>query len=395
MKNINEKGFAVSTVLYGIVSIIILLLIVLLNIHSGSKNLNNNFTSTIETNLNRCVDKEVELEKCYRNGGTCNRIVYDSCISKDALDSEIFVYSELENEQVFEALYDGYYLVELWGASGAGAGAGKGAYTKGYIELNKNELLYVHVGEASTDSIGGYNGGGNGGHATASGGGGATDIRLVSGTWNNLNSLKSRIMVAGGGGGFANGRSSVVSQYLAGKGGDLYGDNALAKPGQTTELDAISEGGSQISGGLAGVWDVANGTPPMSGTFGMGGNGRIIGIADRGGAGGGGGYYGGGGAPGCVSGCSFSGGGGSSFISGYAGVNAITSASAITASNNTIHYSNKYFINGDMQTDTNTGNGRAVITFTGNKPEMKNIKLNNVRYIKDCTDGSTDRKSVV
>ncbi|MFR6022533.1 MAG: glycine rich domain-containing protein [Clostridia bacterium] len=30
-------------------------------------------------------------------------------------------------------------------------------------------------------------------------GGGATDIRLVSGEWNDFESLKSRIMVAGGG----------------------------------------------------------------------------------------------------------------------------------------------------------------------------------------------------
>ena len=46
-------------------------------------------------------------------------------------------------------------------------------------------------------------------------GGGATDVRLVGGTWNSFSSLKSRIMVAGSGGG----------RYI-GDGSDIPGGSA-------------------------------------------------------------------------------------------------------------------------------------------------------------------------
>ena len=82
-------------------------------------------------------------------------------------------------------------------------------------------------------------------------------------------------------------------------------------------------------------------------------------------------------------------GGGSSFISGYAGVNAITSSTDRTHTNNTLHYSDKYFINGEMQAGVNAGNGKAEITYIGATYEKKNTKLNNVRYIKDCVTGNS------
>ena len=56
------------------------------------------------------------------------------------------------NYQTFKAPYSGKYTFELWGAQG-GTGyystqptPGKGAYTKGSIELAKDEILYIYVG---------------------------------------------------------------------------------------------------------------------------------------------------------------------------------------------------------------------------------------------------------
>ena len=74
----------------------------------------------------------------------------------------------------------------------------------------EGEKLYVYVGGHGADAVvgkdakGGYNGGGLGtwDHSddeAAGAGGGATDVRLISGEWNNFESLKSRIMVAAGG----------------------------------------------------------------------------------------------------------------------------------------------------------------------------------------------------
>ncbi|MEG2028924.1 MAG: glycine-rich protein, partial [Bacilli bacterium] len=79
--------------------------------------------------------------------------------------------------------------------------------------------------------------------------------------------------------------------------------------------------------------------------------------------------------------------GGSSFISGYAGVNAVTASSSLTHSNNTIHYSSKYFIDGTMEAGVNVGHGKAKITLI-EEPKKINLSLNKVRYIKDCINGS-------
>ena len=120
--------------------------------------------------------------------------------------------------QEFEAKDSGYYKMECYGAKGGysridgsiGATGGNGGYTFGVIYLEKGEKLYVYVGGHGADAVvgkdakGGYNGGGLGtwDHSddeAAGAGGGATDVRLISGEWDNFESLKSRIMVAAGG----------------------------------------------------------------------------------------------------------------------------------------------------------------------------------------------------
>ena len=75
----------------------------------------------------------------------------------------------------------------------------------GEIALQKGQKIYVYVGEngedLSTPTAHSFNGGGPT-HVTNpsySKGGGATDIRLLEGTWDNAEGLNSRIMVAGGG----------------------------------------------------------------------------------------------------------------------------------------------------------------------------------------------------
>lgn len=51
--------------------------------------------------------------------------------------------------------------------------------------------------------------------------------------------------------------------------------------------------------------------------------------------------------------------GGSSYISGYAGVNSVEESTTITHTNQTLHYSGKYFIGGQMVTGANSGDGYA------------------------------------
>lgn len=279
-----------------------------------------------------------------------------------------YTYNYTGSVQTFTAPIEGYYKIELWG--GGTQSRTKGGYTSGVIHLEQGNVLYVYVGQQQQGGITtfAFNGGGSvntGGNSGA----GATDIRLVSGSWDNIDSLKSRIMVAGG----AGGQDSVNASYeLYGNGGNLIGQRGLKG---TTDADVVY-GGTQISGGQS------NPTTLPAGGFGFGGIDNSS-TTDAG-AGGGGGYYGGGAAATWGAGA-----GGSSFISGYAGVNAITNSATLTHSNNTIHYSNYYFVNGQMQSSVNLGNGKATITYVGRNYYKQNNDLNGVRYIKDCINGST------
>lgn len=274
--------------------------------------------------------------------------------------------------QTFTAAVDGYYQVELWGAQGGTVEnfqGGKGAYTKGVIYLKKSTKLYIYVGgEGKTDLItrlspGGYNGGGLSGHhenAKSTGGGGATDIRLINGESLDFNSLKSRIMVAAGGGGTT---KTGTYEVIPGDGGTLIGSN-----GTGSHNPQIAYGGSQISGG-----EGHNLVDYRKGQFGYAPYEHTFLIDEKAwGGGGGSGYYGG------ALGFGHGGGGGSSFISGYDGCDAITensTADNIVHTGQSIHYSGYKFEYGEMIAGNsempnpsggimtgNSGNGFARIT---------------------------------
>ena len=280
---------------------------------------------------------------------------------------------------------DGWYYIELGGAQGGGENGGLGAVTSGYIELEAGEKLYFYVGEKGNmgvDAEEAYNGGGKGGSTNGTSisttGGGATDVRLVGGSWDNTTSLISRIMVAGAGGGSHDDASYVV---IGGAGGTLYGENGNSR---VENSGTNGKGGRQIIGGTAGYIQEGSGWEGSTdGTFGKGGSGTT-----RYGGGGGGGYYGGGGA-GVSSLNGSSGGGGSSYISGYAGVNSVEESTTITHTNQTLHYSGKYFIGGSMTSNANRGDGYAKIVYIDTKPKKKNTNLDNVRYIKNCISYNT------
>ena len=320
-------------------------------------------------------------------------------------------YNYTGDYQVFIAPKTGNYKIELWGASGGevkgevfmtlGNSFGRGAYTKGIIHLNKNEKLYVYVGENNNENGQNlskipFNGGGPG----ESSGGGATDVRLEiseDGSWDDFNSLKSRIMVAAGGGGGAYYLAIDTSQeYRLGDGGSLKGIDAkfYYNGSYGNGYEYSGHGGTQTSGGEPGTKfssDVdSKKILEMTGKFGKGGYGiNANGDYTYTSSGGGGGYYGGG--HGNHPGDTWTGGGGgSSYISGYLGCIAIKEESTednvlpkdgcIEETNDincSYHYSNKIFIDTEMKAGSesmpthdgsntmigNTGNGYAKITF--------------------------------
>lgn len=295
-----------------------------------------------------------------------------------SLPVEVFEYTG--SVQSYTIPTSGYYKLEAWGAQGGSYSTtlygGKGAYTSGEIYLEKGTSLYIYVGgvggnNTATTNVGGYNGGGysgNNGEWTSYGGGGATDFRLVDGAWNDFDSLKSRIMVAAGGGG-----SVYHGSYSGGFGG--YGGSLIGGDGKGTYGDsAAPTGATQTAGGTS---ETVNGTN-KSGLFAY----AVQSHADGGGGGGGGGYYGGG------MGNGFGGSGGSSFVSGHNGCNAISqssTSSSISHIGTSNHYSgyvfkNSSMISGDDSMPThnsstmqvgNEGNGYAKITYVRDRSVME------------------------
>ena len=280
---------------------------------------------------------------------------------------QVFTFDYTGSEQIFSPECDGMYKVELWGASGSGYNStypgGKGAYTKGNIGLSQNEKLHIYVGGYPGDAVyatSAFNGGTAGfsfngadinGVQTEYTGGGATDIRLVGGNWDDSIGLNSRIMVAaaGGGGGYISGRSCGGIGGAAGgiTGYDGINNCAVVDYGQKY----IGYGALQYNGGSS-----INGID----TFVTGGFGKIGYPQDASlykGGGGGSGYYTGGGA---TRGHGASG-GGSSYISGFAKCLAIKESSTslprvlkdgCTSSSTSVecatHYSEKIFIDSVM-----------------------------------------------
>ena len=268
-----------------------------------------------------------------------------------------YTYDFTNEVQEFVVDLPGFYQIEIWGASGGDIegnfeylNGGNGGYAKGTIFLQKNTILYIYIGEEG--KINGdrtFNGGGASAAKdnVCASGGGATDIRLVKGKWDDFNSLKSRIMIAGGGAG-----SERI--YPSGVGGGIASTSSYSEK------------------------DIANQTYGYS--FGIGQD-AVFGSNA---SGAGGGYYGGGTSSmgTVIQNFYYSSAGGSGFVSGHNGCNAITIESdenKIIHSNQNIHFSNYKFTDTDLKSGNesipshdgsqiivgNNGNGYAKIKYLG------------------------------
>ena len=232
-------------------------------------------------------------------GNSIEQVSTDKVIIEGVAD-----YDYVEKEQTAKLL-PGNYKFECWGARGGSnhtESKNFGAYTLGDIELDKNTTFYIYVGEqGDTNRKIKYNGGAIGGKTndTQSGiegcsGGGATDIRTIGGTWDSFETLKSRIMVAAGGGGAAQhsvyesaGQYSIAGGLIGYTGGYYSGHAHVGQEGG---------GATQTSGGIAGNNHFGASGTVNAGKFGIGGS--CESTSDQGAAGGGGGGYYGGGAGG-------------------------------------------------------------------------------------------------
>lgn len=384
---LNNKGFAISTVLYSLLIMVFLIVTLMMGIMASNRKSNRNLVETIEEELNRYNENATNF--AFKDGASGEAV------------SQIYTVPSGQS---------GWYKIELWGASGGSTtsetgevrAGGKGAYTSGLIYLVENEEVYFYIGGTTTNSNGGANGGGAGA-GKGMGGGGSTDVRIKSGEWNDDQSLRTRIMVAAGGGGaegFKEGATGGDAGAIIGRSGqsnivsDEYtnaGYGSQKGPILVNWINIWEKADKCNSGYISRDSDNVPKIKTACGKLGLGG-----GATNNEGGGGGSGYFGGGAGSSDNSTVAGSGGGGSSFIAGYAGVK----------------YSHKwdgkleeyytepshFFVNGQMVEGVNEGNGKARIELvsTGTaKPTVKNSKLTNVRYIKSCTFGPTDDRTNV
>ncbi|MBO5375271.1 MAG: hypothetical protein J6A52_00290 [Bacilli bacterium] len=77
---LNNKGFAFSTMLYGVLSLIIIVLMLVFGVMKAAKNENSYYAEVLENTLNKCVSEEVALENCYSAGGNCDPTAYYVCM---------------------------------------------------------------------------------------------------------------------------------------------------------------------------------------------------------------------------------------------------------------------------------------------------------------------------
>ena len=274
-------------------------------------------TKTINTTNTKEITCTLNIEKISRTEYAEEMCKFD--------EGQVWEFNYTGKDQIFKVPCGGEYKVELWGAGsgyypqGPYTTGSLGGYVAGEINLSKNRSLYVYVGQHNiVDKT--FNGSNN---LYVPSGGGATDIRLENGNWDNFNSLKSRIIVASGAG--ASGWNAL--------GGQAGGLNGYTSTGYnvSTGSNYMGKGALQNFGGLGGENNAES-----NGKFGISGT-------TSGGVSGGGGYYGGGGGYGVVNIDHGAGGGGSSFISGHNGCDAISESSTET---NIIHTGEPFHYSG-------------------------------------------------
>ena len=355
-------------------------------------NASNTYTKTFKSITTVNTDWEYP-DVSVNQGGYLNITVQNTYIKRLCYKFTA-LFSCTQTVQSFKLPVIGSCTYECWGARGGndpaseGGVGGYGGYTKGTASFAKLTQLWIYVGEQGKNNLksgqpkanaGGWNGGGGSGNnqtrTVGAGGGGATDFRLTKHTdsngWGGLASLRSRLMVAAGGGGAAKAGNGA-------NGGGLTGDTGIN--GSNYEQDQYNNtGGGQKStgscdyytnGNMSSEFQAVVNDPNCLTPYGTFGYADPAGEEKWWGGGGGGGWYGG------VLGHGRSGSGGSSFISGYEGckaVNQSTSTSTVTNHKNTgtnleqSKYDNTYYFTGTSMTAGATNspggsNGYARIT---------------------------------
>lgn len=125
MNKLNNKGFAISTLLYGIMIMIFLIVFALMSILGTTRKNTKNLVSQIEEELNMYSNTNVTM-------------MYDSSITE---------------ARTYIAPSSGWYRIELWGSK---LNSSPGSYVSGMIYLKENNYLYINLGKEESGETDSY-----------------------------------------------------------------------------------------------------------------------------------------------------------------------------------------------------------------------------------------------
>ena len=120
MKKMNNKGFAITTLLYGLMSVGFLVMTLLMGIMSQNRQNTSTLVKKIEEELNRYGETETT-----------------------------FAYIGAAQEYIVPYGQAGWYKIELWGAKTSN---GLGDYTSGIVYLAENTKLYFYLGNTCANA---------------------------------------------------------------------------------------------------------------------------------------------------------------------------------------------------------------------------------------------------
>lgn len=210
MKKLNNKGFAITTLLYGLLSVAFLIMTMLMGIMSTNRQNTSVLVDKIEEELNRYGETETT-----------------------------FAFLGESQEYIVPYGKAGWYKIELWGAQ---TNKGTGSYTSGIIFLEENQSLYFYLGETCSTAE----------QCNTVFNKGNTEVRITpsgAGNWDDAESKWSTIMRAGGT------DESYVSGMAGMKSVDAAGNTVNIPKNHTGEffLNGLSYPGGNDGHGMANI----------------------------------------------------------------------------------------------------------------------------------------------
>ena len=138
---IDNKGFAFSTMLYGLLAVMIILLMLIFSLYKGTSDEAFYYSQTTDVKLNQCVNEEIALEECYRNSNSCSFLAYHAClgieddpgiITRKSLYEEVISHAVIGDENGFYLQDDGGYVY-------------KGLASNNYVSYAGKNWLIVEI----------------------------------------------------------------------------------------------------------------------------------------------------------------------------------------------------------------------------------------------------------